>query len=287
MEDLDAASVDDVKAFFRTYYAPNNAVLSIVGDVDPAEARAWAERYFGAHPGQPVDPAARRPEPAPDARRRAPRDRRGPRPAAARLLRVPRAGASATTGSTRSRSRPRSWPAARAAGSIVGSSATSGSPRTSSLFTLGLHRRRVDRGRLGDRPAGRPDRARRGGRSTRSSSGSAASSSPTTSWPAPGRSSRPRSSARSSGSRSAPTASRCTRRCSTTRTSSTGCSRATCPSPPSRSATAAADVFRADNRVVLTYLPALPPADEEPGPLDAVDPAGPDGRAVRRRRGRA
>ena len=50
MDDLDAASLDDVKEFFRTWYAPNNAVLSIVGDVEPAEALAWAERYFGAIP---------------------------------------------------------------------------------------------------------------------------------------------------------------------------------------------------------------------------------------------
>jgi predicted Zn-dependent peptidase len=47
MDDLDAASLEDVAAFFRTYYAPNNAVLSVVGDVDPAQARAWVERYFG------------------------------------------------------------------------------------------------------------------------------------------------------------------------------------------------------------------------------------------------
>ena len=47
MDDLDAASVDDVKDFFRTYYAPNNAVLSIVGDVDPDRVRRWVERYFG------------------------------------------------------------------------------------------------------------------------------------------------------------------------------------------------------------------------------------------------
>jgi zinc protease len=40
MEDLDAASVEDVASFFRTYYAPNNAVVSIVGDFDSAEARA-------------------------------------------------------------------------------------------------------------------------------------------------------------------------------------------------------------------------------------------------------
>jgi len=47
MEDLDAASLDDVAAFFRTYYAPNNAVLSVVGDVEPAQVRRWVERYFG------------------------------------------------------------------------------------------------------------------------------------------------------------------------------------------------------------------------------------------------
>jgi predicted Zn-dependent peptidase len=57
MEDLDAASLEDVAAFFRTYYAPNNAVLSIVGDVEPAQARAWVERYFGSIPANPNLPA--------------------------------------------------------------------------------------------------------------------------------------------------------------------------------------------------------------------------------------
>jgi predicted Zn-dependent peptidase len=47
MEDLNAASLEDVTTFFRTWYAPNNAVLSIVGDVDEDEAHAAAERYFG------------------------------------------------------------------------------------------------------------------------------------------------------------------------------------------------------------------------------------------------
>ncbi len=56
MEDLDAASVEDVSAFFRTYYAPNNAVLSVVGDVDPAQAQAWVERYFGGIPANPAIP---------------------------------------------------------------------------------------------------------------------------------------------------------------------------------------------------------------------------------------
>jgi len=56
MEDLDAASVEDVSEFFRTYYAPNNAVLSVVGDVDPAAVRTWAARYFGGIPANPSIP---------------------------------------------------------------------------------------------------------------------------------------------------------------------------------------------------------------------------------------
>jgi predicted Zn-dependent peptidase len=56
MADLDAASLEDVSAFFRTYYAPNNAVLSVVGDVDTAAVRASAERFFGAIPANPSIP---------------------------------------------------------------------------------------------------------------------------------------------------------------------------------------------------------------------------------------
>jgi len=49
-EDLQAASLEDVKAFFRTYYAPNNAVLTIVGDFKPADVKALVEKYFGSIP---------------------------------------------------------------------------------------------------------------------------------------------------------------------------------------------------------------------------------------------
>jgi predicted Zn-dependent peptidase len=56
-EDLNAATVDDVARFFRTHYAPNNAVLVIAGDIDPDEARRLVEQYFGEIPAQP------RPEP--------------------------------------------------------------------------------------------------------------------------------------------------------------------------------------------------------------------------------
>ncbi len=50
MSDLDAASLDDVAQFFRTYYTPDNAVLSVAGDFEPGEARALIERHFAAIP---------------------------------------------------------------------------------------------------------------------------------------------------------------------------------------------------------------------------------------------
>ncbi len=53
MEDLNAASVEDVATFFKRWYAPNNAVLTIVGDVDEEEAHAAAARYFGPIPANP------------------------------------------------------------------------------------------------------------------------------------------------------------------------------------------------------------------------------------------
>ena len=55
MEDLTAASLEDVREWFRTYYGPNNAVLVIAGDIDAATARQKVERYFGAiPPGPPI-----------------------------------------------------------------------------------------------------------------------------------------------------------------------------------------------------------------------------------------
>src|SRR3954469_14824357 len=50
MSDLDAASLDDIKHFFATYYTPDNAVLTIAGDFDRVEVRRLVERYFGAIP---------------------------------------------------------------------------------------------------------------------------------------------------------------------------------------------------------------------------------------------
>ena len=50
MEDLSAASLDDIAQFFATYYTPDNAVLSIAGDFDPTQARSLIEGYFGPIP---------------------------------------------------------------------------------------------------------------------------------------------------------------------------------------------------------------------------------------------
>ena len=56
MQDLSAASVADVRDFFRTYYAPNNAVLAIAGDVKAAECLARVRQYFEAIPSQAPPP---------------------------------------------------------------------------------------------------------------------------------------------------------------------------------------------------------------------------------------
>lgn len=59
-EDLQAATVEDVEEFFRTYYTPNNLTLTIAGDFDPAEAKQLVEKYFGGiAPGPALDRPAR------------------------------------------------------------------------------------------------------------------------------------------------------------------------------------------------------------------------------------
>ncbi len=56
LEDLDAASLEDVSSFFDTFYAPNNAAISIVGDIDVAQTKAWIETYFGSIPSATLPP---------------------------------------------------------------------------------------------------------------------------------------------------------------------------------------------------------------------------------------
>ncbi len=53
LADLDAATLEDAAAFFRTYYAPNNAALVVTGDFHAAEVRPWIEKYFGPIPSAP------------------------------------------------------------------------------------------------------------------------------------------------------------------------------------------------------------------------------------------
>lgn len=50
LEDLDAATLEDVESFFNTYYAPNNAALAVVGDFDMAQTKKWIQEYFGDIP---------------------------------------------------------------------------------------------------------------------------------------------------------------------------------------------------------------------------------------------
>src|SRR5918998_1048588 len=56
LADLDAATLEDVRAFFRTFYAPNNAVLVVTGDFDPRQAMTWIQKYFADIPSAPQPP---------------------------------------------------------------------------------------------------------------------------------------------------------------------------------------------------------------------------------------
>ena len=57
LKEIDAATLDDVKKFFQTYYSPNNAALVVVGDFDSTQTRGWIEKYFAAIPSTPRPPA--------------------------------------------------------------------------------------------------------------------------------------------------------------------------------------------------------------------------------------
>jgi zinc protease len=63
MEDLNAATLDDVMDFFRIYYAPNNVVMVLAGDLDPEETLAKVKKYFGDIPRQPAPPPVDATEP--------------------------------------------------------------------------------------------------------------------------------------------------------------------------------------------------------------------------------
>jgi len=69
--EMEALDLDDAVSYYRTYYAPNNAILVVSGDVDPAEVKRLAETYYGAIPANPdLPPRIRTQEPPQTAARR-------------------------------------------------------------------------------------------------------------------------------------------------------------------------------------------------------------------------
>ncbi|HEX4932794.1 MAG TPA: pitrilysin family protein, partial [Gemmatimonadaceae bacterium] len=90
LKELDAATLEDAAAFFKTYYAPNNAVLVVVGDFDPAQTRAWVEKYFAGIPAVPQPARPDIAEPRQEEERRASRtDKLATRPALGVAYHVP------------------------------------------------------------------------------------------------------------------------------------------------------------------------------------------------------
>jgi len=88
--DLESSTLDDAQGFFDRYYAPGNAVLSIAGDVEPAQVLAWVEQHFGDIPARPVPERPSFSEPWPTQERRAvEHDELAPAPAVAMAWRVP------------------------------------------------------------------------------------------------------------------------------------------------------------------------------------------------------
>ncbi|MGB7844183.1 MAG: pitrilysin family protein [Candidatus Acidiferrum sp.] len=84
LTDIDAAKLDEVKKFFNTYYAPNNAVLVIVGDIDSAEAKKFVEKYFASIKPSQLPPQPDLTEPRQEAEKRVTKkDPLAPRPAIA------------------------------------------------------------------------------------------------------------------------------------------------------------------------------------------------------------
>ncbi|HEU5460295.1 MAG TPA: pitrilysin family protein [Pyrinomonadaceae bacterium] len=64
LAEINAATIEDVRSFFKTYYAPNNAVLTVVGDVDVNEVKKMVEKHFAGVPSQPLPARADLSEPA-------------------------------------------------------------------------------------------------------------------------------------------------------------------------------------------------------------------------------
>jgi zinc protease len=71
LKDIEAATIPDVQSFFKTYYAPNNAALAIVGDFETAQAKQWVEKYFGKIAASQLPPAPDLAEPKQEKEKRA------------------------------------------------------------------------------------------------------------------------------------------------------------------------------------------------------------------------
>jgi predicted Zn-dependent peptidase len=90
LRELDAATLEDASSFFRTYYAPNNAVVVVVGDFEPAQATQWVEKYFGSIPAVDRPPPPDIAEPRQEQERKATRtDPLATRPALGVAFHVP------------------------------------------------------------------------------------------------------------------------------------------------------------------------------------------------------
>ena len=74
LKDLDAATLEDVSKFFKTFYAPNNAVLVVVGDFDPAQAKSWIDKYFAPVPASQLPAKPDISEPRQEKEKRATKD---------------------------------------------------------------------------------------------------------------------------------------------------------------------------------------------------------------------
>jgi predicted Zn-dependent peptidase len=71
LKDIEAATIPDVQSFFKTYYAPNNAALAIVGDFETPQAKQWVEKYFAAIKASQLPPAPDLSEPKQEKEKRA------------------------------------------------------------------------------------------------------------------------------------------------------------------------------------------------------------------------
>ena len=152
MEDLTAASYDDVVAFFKQYYAPSNASLVVAGDIDPAATRQLVEKWFSdVKPGAPAEPMT---IPGVALTERPEEDDHRSRAAAAAVPRLADAAGIFAPGDAALDVVSTCCAAARTRGSTSGSSTTCRSRRAFSAFqgSQALSSSFVDRGDAAARP---------------------------------------------------------------------------------------------------------------------------------------